>query len=334
MDFVIADKDRMELGFLPKDAELDLDLSEKTNNKDGCNDAELKVKENFLNVDFGNYIFLDGTEYGGRIMDLKRNTASATAVWYLDTWRRMLGQAVIEPPAGMAYLQVVNKDANTVISDILGGRFGDIFTVPKELSGIPISGQFDRYTTVLDGLTKILKSHRARLRIKSVQGDAGQAFWVQVEAVPVVDYSEEIEYSQDNRVNLNIRDYRRGINHLICLGKGELTERMVRHLYIQKDGSISYSKFYSGIDERTEVFEYPNAEDENELLEAGRERLKELANYKKMEMSVRDLDLDIGDVVAGRDRVTGMYMKKPIVKKVLKVKNGRTSISYKVKGEE
>lgn len=334
MDFIIADKERIEIGYLPKDAEMDLDLSEKTDNREGCNDAQVTVKADFENMVFGNYIFLHGTEYGGRVMDLKRNTASATAVWYVDTWRRMLGQAVIEPPVGMAYLQIVNKDANTVISEVINNRFGKIFAVPKQSSGIIISGKFDRYVSVLDGLTKLLKAHGAKLKIEAAQGVAGQTFCVNVEAVPIADYSEEIEYSQDNRVNLNIRDYRRGINHLICLGKGELTERMVRHLYIQEDGSIGSSRFYNGIDERTEVFEYPNAEDESELLKAGGERLKELANYKKLEMSVRDLELNIGDVVAGRDRVTGIYMKQPIVKKILKMKDGRTSVAYKVKGDD
>ena len=50
-------------------------------------------------------------------------------------------------------------------------------------------------------------------------------------------------------------------------------------------------------------------------------------------MSFRDLDLDIGDIVAGRDQVTGMYLAKPIINKVLKIKNGKETITYKVKGE-
>ena len=149
----------------------------------------------------------------------------------------------------------------------------------------------------------------------------------------MTDYSAEIEYSQDNKIDLTIRDNRRGINHLICLGTGELTERMVRHLYVQEDSSIGTEQYYAGLDERTAVYDYPNAEDENELLESGKEELKELASYQKLEMSVQDLDLNIGDIVAGRDRVTGAYLRQPIINKVLKIKNGKESISYKVKGE-
>ena len=44
MEFIIADADRMELGFLPGNAQLDLDLSRDADNKDGCNDAELTVE--------------------------------------------------------------------------------------------------------------------------------------------------------------------------------------------------------------------------------------------------------------------------------------------------
>ena len=51
-------------------------------------------------------------------------------------------------------------------------------------------------------------------------------------------------------------------------------------------------------------------------------------------MSVDDLDLYIGDVVAGRDRETGLYLAQRIVNKVLKIKKGKETISYKVKGDE
>ena len=331
MDFIIADEKRMELGFLSSSAELDVDLSYETNNKEGVNDGELTVKDD--PVTYGYYIFCPGTEYGGCIMDLKRKTSSDSKTWYFDTWRRMLGQSIIEPPAGEAYLNV-SGDANTVLKGLLLDRFGGFFIVPDELSGIEINSQFDRYTTLLDGVTKLFKAHGAKIRITAVQGGPGEPFEVQVEAVPINDFSEEIEYSQDNRVNLTLRDNRRGINHLICLGTGELTERMVRHLYVQKDGTIGNTKYYTGLDERTAVFDYPNAEEENELLESGKEKLASLMNYKKLEMSVEDLELDIGDIIGGRDRETGLYLAKPVVNKVLKIKNGRETVAYKVKGDD
>ena len=56
-----------------------------------------------------------------------------------------------------------------------------------------------------------------------------------------MDYSDYITYSQDYNIDFTIRDYRRGINHLICAGKGQNEERIVVHLYVQKDGSIGKS---------------------------------------------------------------------------------------------
>ena len=332
MDFIITDGNRLELGYLSSSAEIDLDLSYEADNKEGVNDSELTVEDD--QIEYGYYIFCQGTEYGGRILDLKRKTSSTSKTWYFDTWRRMLGQSIIEPPEGEAYHVIESMDANTMLKGLFSGRFGNFFTVPDYLSGIEVSGQFDRYTTLLDGVTKLLKAHGAKIKILAVQGGPGDAFHVQVEAVPVVDYSEEIEYSQDNRVNLTLRDNRRGINHLICLGSGELTERMVRHLYVQEDGSIGNTQYYFGIDERVATHDYPNAEDENELLESGKEKLESLRNYKKLDMSVDDLDLNIGDIVGGRDRETGLYLAKPVANKVLKIKKGKETITYKVKGDD
>lgn len=330
MDYMIADEKRMEICQLSLLAELDIDLSDRTDQKSGKNDGELVVEGD--PIGYGFYIFCPGTEYGGRILDLKRQTSSRSNVWYFDTWRRMLGQSVIEPPDGEAYRKV-EGEANEVLRELLSDHYGGFFVVPQKSSGIEVKGQFDRYTTLLDGVTKLLGAHDAKIKISAIQGGPGEAFYVQVEAVSIMDYSEEIEYSQDNKINLTIRDNRRGINHLICLGKGELTERMVRHLYVQEDGTIGTKQFYTGIDERTAVHDYPNAEDETELLESGKEKLEELKNYKKLEMSVKDLDLDIGDIVAGRDRETGTYLAQPITNKVFKIKNGKESITYKVKGD-
>lgn len=332
MEFIIADQDRMELGVLSASAALDIDLSRDADNTEGVNDGQLTVTA-AEGITYGMYIFSPGSEFGGRILDLKRSTASESLIWYFDTWRRMLGQVIIEPPSGQAY-KTASGDAHEVLSELLAGLYDGLFTVPEELSGIIVSGQFDRYTTLLDGANKLLEAFGARLQIRAVQGDTGEAFKVEVSAVPITDYSSEIEYSQDNKIDLTIRDYRRGINHLICLGTGELIERMVRHLYVQADGSIGIVRYYTGLDERTAVFDYPNAEDENELLESGKEKLQELASYQKLELSVSDeLDLAIGDIIAGRDRLTGLYLSKPIVNKVLKLKKGKETISYKVEGD-
>lgn len=331
MEFIVADQDRKEIGRLPEGCSIDLALMQDANQKDGHNDMEITVPGS-SQIQMGGYVFCPWTEYGGRVLDLSRVTSKADVVWMADCWRRMLGQQILMPPDGKAYL-TVEGDANDVIRSLLDDKDG-LFIIPDTASGISLSGQIDRHVSFLDGMTKILATRNARLQIRAVQGEPNEAFHVAVEAVPIVNYENEIEYSQDNRVTLTIRDNQRGINHLICLGSGELTERMVRHLYIQEDGSIGTVQYFAGIEKRSAIFDYPNAESESELINAGRKRLKELANYKRFEMSVQDLELDIGDIVACRDRLTDTYLAKPIIKKVLKVKGSRISIGYNVKGDD
>lgn len=329
MEFLIVDKDRMETGQLNVSKSLDLELG-------GTNDFEITLAaadNKSVGIDFGCYIFAPGTEYGGIIEDKDISTASNTVKWYGWTWRGLLDKSVIEPPAGLAY-RTVSGEVNKVIAEVLRGRYGGFFVASNEDTGVRISYQFRRYATVLGGLSAMLAEKNMRLRIWADQGGTGEPFRVMVGAVPIVDYSEEIEYSQDNKVNLSIRDYRRGINHLICLGQGELTERTVIHLYVQRDGTIGKKQCYKGFDERSAVYDYSAAEDEEDLESYGRQRLKELANYKKLSMTVQDLDLDIGDIVAGRDRETGTYISQPITGKILRIDGLKETIEYTVKGDE
>ena len=53
-------------------------------------------------------------------------------------------------------------------------------------------------------------------------------------------------------------------------------------------------------------------------------------NYKQFDMTVEDVDLNIGDIVSGRDYVTGILVQKPVARKILKLKKGKISIEYKL----
>ena len=44
-------------------------------------------------------------------------------------------------------------------------------------------------------------------------------------------------------------------------------------------------------------------------------------------------DLNIGDIVGGKDYLTGISLKKPIARKIWTVSSGREKISYKLEGE-
>lgn len=326
MEFIICSSDMMEQGQIPDTVSVDFDVGD-------TNDVEIICQKGLL--DFGMYLICPGTEYGALIEETDTWTNDTEEKWLGNAFRRFLQEFIIEPPVGQDY-KVVSGDAHDVMRQVLNGAYNGLFTVPEETSGINIeSYKFDRYTDALSGFTKMLLKKGARINIEIKQGGSNEPFSVVLSAVPIQNLSSEIEYSQDSKIAVNLKESRRGINHLICLGKGELKDRQVVHLYAQLDGSISQTrKYYTGLKERTAVYELSYAEDLNELIKGGTERLKELMSTKTMGMTVQDVDLQIGDIVAGRDYDTGLYLQKPVVQKIVKVESGDITVEYKVEGEE
>lgn len=331
LKYIIANESGEELGFIKNAINIDLDLGD-------TNDFEINLYANAWTEDMFNWryrIYIPDTEYGGLLETRKTSTAENAVTWAGYTWRGLLSKKIIQPPSGQTHL-TVNGEANTIIKSILGNRFGSLFVVDSETSGIRISSyKFDRYCTLLSGLEKMLATKGARLKIYYEQGDsAAMNGAVHLCAVKATDWSNELEYSQDGKLNFTTEDYRAGINHLICAGEGQGVERTVLHLYVQKNGSIGDIQYFKGLDERESLYSFTSAEDLEQLRKDGTERLKELMNYKMLEATIDNIDIDIGDIVGGRDRITGMSLQKPVVNKILKTQDGKTEIEYKLKGED
>ena len=325
MEFIIANANKMEERELPDSFSVDFDIGD-------TNDVEITCPRGSLA--FGMYLICPGTEYGALIEESDSWTNSATETWRGNAFRKFLQQYVIEPPSGQDY-RTVSGDAHDVFRQIIGSVYDGLFTIPEEKSGIDVGiYKFDRYTDALTGFTKMLKRVNARVNIEIKQGDANEPFSVVLSAVPIQNLSSEIEYSQDSKIAINMSESRRGINHLICLGKGELKNRQVVHLYVQLDGSISQKKYYTGLNERTAVYDYSNAESIEDLTTKGKEQLVSLMGKKVMAMSVQDVDVQIGDIIGGRDYEKQIYLQKPVVQKIVKIEQGDLSIEYKVEGEE
>ncbi len=325
MEFIVCDAEKNELMALPKSAEMDWDIG-------GTNDVQITCEKGLL--DFGTYVICPGTEYGALLEEVNTNTSEMTERWLGNSFRCFLQQIIIEPPAGEDY-RIVSGDAYEVMRQLISGKLDGMFQIPDENSGIDIGTyQFDRYTDALAGLTKMLKRVSARLNIEIRQGGANEPFRVELSAVPIQNLAEEIEYSEDSKISVSLSESRRGINHLICLGKGDLKDRQVLHLYAQLDGSISEDQYYTGLEERTAVYDYSNVESLEELKKGGIEKLQSLMNSKSMGMNVQDVDMQIGDIISGRSYESGLKLQKPIVQKIIKVSGGIAETEYKVEGEE
>lgn len=297
------------------------------------NDFEIVVSADEWQNDFqfGCRIYEPNTENGGIIGVVKSDTADNTITLKGYTWRGLLAKKIIEPPNGADY-KTVKGDLHTVMTKIVQNAFSSVIRCSEIPSGITISYQFERYTDMLTGLSKMLLTKRHKLKIKYVQQEKGAAGFVELSAVPIFDYSEKIELSQDSKLNFIFENYKNTVNHLIALGKGELKNRKVIHLYLQSNGTIGTTQFYKGIDEIVEIYE--NANSENLEIDAIN-HFEELIKLTSFSMNIEslDIDVDIGDIVGGRDYITGFSIKKPLVGKIITLQNGYKTNEFKLEGE-
>ena len=312
-----------------QDCSLDMELN------DGERDFEVTVSaEDYDNsMHYGCRIFASDTEYGGILGKLISSTSDNAITWQGYTWRGMLANKVIVPPDGQDYY-TVSGELNTILRDLIEPRFSGVFVVPEIDTGITVTNwQFDRFCTLLDGISKMLKSVGYRIDIKYNEGEPNGVGWVEVQAVQIIDYTSEIELSQDSKLNFRATDKRNGVNHLIIGGNGELQDRNIIHLYVQEDGSIGKTQYYTGIDE-VEYFYENTSTESTDVEKAGTDKLKELMDYKAFDMDIEALGIDvaIGDIVGGRDHITGISMGVPVGNIVLTVTDGKVSKEYKLEG--
>lgn len=325
---ILANENLRELGAI-KDENVTVDL-----NGDRTFSVQIARSNWRPELTFSSLIYIMGTEYGGIVGEVLTDTTLDYVELKGLTWRGRMAKKIIQPPTGSDY-KVVSGELHTVMKSLIEPEFDGLFVVSQEDTGISVNNyQFDRYCTLYDGLVKMLKSkwYRLQLSFRREQGEPGYLF---IEAVPIVDYSNRIELSRDCQLNYTMDDKRDGINHLIVTGKGELQDRNVLHLYVQEDGSIGTQQYYTGLQEIAEVYENTSAETD-ELWSKSEERLQEFMNKKTFRMDVAKLGLDIGigDIVGGRDYLTGMYMAKPVENIVYELIDDVESRTYKLEGED
>lgn len=321
MDLIYTNQNREDIGVL-QDFSLDLAFGS------GENDFELTVSRENNVAQAGCYIYIQGTEYGGIIDAVKSDTGTAEVTYSGRTWHGILNSKILEPDSGQAYL-TVSGDANTVLATLivrmgLGALFQALFTP----SGITVkSYQFDRYVSGYNGILKMLKTVGAKLRI--VHNGTN----VVVSAVPVTDYTQD--GVSDDQTALTVLKTKNKVNHLICLGTGELADRMVIHLYADAAGNISRTQTFTGLEEYTAVYDYSNVESEDDLVAGGTERFKELLQQDQLDVNFPESDdiYSVGDIVGATDNVTGISIAVPVTKKIVKIEGDLVSVTIETNTE-
>lgn len=321
MDLILATSDGQEECVLTYD--FDIELGDKSDFQLNASYASWKN-----NLKIGKRVYIPGTEYGGIIKYISSATNTGNIFLKGYTWRGYLAHRFIRPASGQDYY-IASGELNTIIGNLVNIPGFIVSTID---TGITLSYQFNRYVSVLEGLEAMLRSVGYRLDLKYQQTQAGG--YVYVQAVKAGVYGDSVEYSQDSLIDFSSTDDQMGINHLICLGTGELKNRLVIDLYADASGNISQIKSITGIDEIVDTFDNSGAELQT-LIESGTNRLKELLSKKSFIAAIKKVETEmyIGDIITGQDYITGNKVTKPIAKKIVKRSNGVISIDYKIEGE-
>lgn len=283
------------------------------------------LRSEWKNIEEDSRIYIPDTEYGGLYKHLETSTNLGEIAAGGYTWRGMLQNRIIEPPAGQDYA-TEDGELNAVIGARVSAAFPGLFVGSSESTGVYARYQHKRYTTMYQGIKDFLMSVGYKPKIAYNQ-DLKK---VVLSAVPIVDYSSRIEYSSDMNADYQMTLESTGVNHLICLGQGELRDRVVVHLYMDKAGNISQTQTQFGADEVALVYDYAGASRED-LIQGGTQQLQQKAKTNQFHIELKSSkEVDIGDIVGGRDYITGKKMTAPITTKIVTWRDGFQNIEYKL----
>lgn len=315
MDLIYCNENKEELGVL-KDYSFDLAFGS------GENDFELTMPlvNNICNEDY--HIYVDGTEFGGIIDKIMIDTAAKQIKYCGRTYHGIIDNKIIRPNNGQNYY-TVSGDANTIISTLISRLgLGSLFVADTNSSVNISSYQFTRYVSAYEGIRKMLDSVGYKLSMVHENG------MVKLSAKPIVNYDDE--GLDSDRISFQITKEFNKVNHLVCLGQGELANRTVVDLYLDRNGNITTSKVFTGIEEIEKKFDYPNAESTEDLTKSGKEKLLEY-NADAVDISLDEtFNFDIGDRITATDINTGITVNKAIVKKIVTIKKNIYKVEYKV----
>jgi len=296
----------------------DFDIT--TNTENPTNDFEITMKlpkspndlywtENGIST----IVYVEGTEFGGEIKGADINIRDNTITYTGRTWRGTLSQYIIEPPSGQDYLIVSGNLADSL--RLL--PMNPIIDVQNtEYSGN--SYQFDRYIPTFEGIDGLLTAAQENLRTILVYDDGS----VKLSIVEARDLTNLIEISQDynDKVSLSIKRDHNTPKHLICLGRGELHDRQVVHLYADENWNVSTTPIAGAYP--VDTYDYSSSD----ALEAdGRKQYAKLiADHEQIDVSIDNLDIQLSDIIAAKDFLTGETVTAEITSIVWKcINNGR-----------
>lgn len=271
----------------------------------------------------GQYVYIDGTEYGG-IVDESTYDAGREPTGLVTctgrTWHGILAAKRIMPEGD--HLRVSGKVGDVLASLVAKMGLDGLFSA--EPGGASVSYTFERFCDGYGGIRAMLKASGMKPTMRFANGR------VALSAAPIVDYANKVD---SDLLDFTITSVHRCVNHLVCAGIGELEDRAVIHFYSDGSGNVSHTQTFFGVDEICALYDYSNA-DEEKLEEEGRKKLQEYQTQGSVEVDAHDdIDVDVGDVISARDNAHGRTVSATVVKKIVQVSRGVATYKYEVGSE-
>lgn len=273
----------------------------------------------------GQFVFIDGTEYGG-VIDQASYDAGREATDSIlcrgRTWHGILAGKRLLPDSGSGYLSVSGKAGDVLASLIARMGLSGLFTAASDDSAVSFT--FERFCDGYSGLKALAKANGRKVAMRRKGGK------VEISLPPVVDYANKVD---SDLLSFTLTSVHRCVNHLVCAGTGELENRAVIHFYADAAGNVSHTQSLFGVDEISALYDYSNA-DADKLEEEGRKKLQEYQTQGSVEVEAHDdIDVDVGDVISARDNAHGRTVSAAVVKKIVQVSRGVATYSYEVGSE-
>ncbi|WP_302319612.1 hypothetical protein, partial [Gordonibacter pamelaeae] len=270
-------------------------------------------------------VYMEGTEFGGIVDEIgveAKRPRRKRAVYRGRTWHGLLAGKIVCPDAGRTHYRIRGEANAALLALVHRVGLGDLFTASSANSGITLDHQVrfaDAYTAALGAL----RASGAKL---AVSWDGDRAV---LSAAPAKDWSAADELDTD-RLGFDMAKCYRPVNHLVCVGEGELTDRAEVHFFADAEGNVSQTQTLFGVDERAAKYDYTNADAET-LAEEGRKKLEELQNEDTCDADVAEgYSYDVGDVVGAYDAETGIFVSAPVVGKAATVDRHGARESYMI----
>ena len=297
---IYTDQERNDIGYLNSFA---LDLE---NGKDNDFELVLPLSE-FSKLRPDCFIYCESNpQYGGRIDSYNPVAASNVVKFNGRTWRGVFSQKIL--------LSNVSYASYSVLSDIIQhtinlSDFNDSFVPTENNATIGTANQIGIYTTPLSALETIFGFIGCR---PSFVYDASVKK-IKIGAEAIVDYSSQ-EFG--GKVNLDININSKPINHVVAI----TNSGAVKHRYLRYDGTQSATvQDYKG---SAEIMHYMTVSgtDESEIQEAMAEVINNsVAAATTCAVTLSSFSADIGDIVGGRDKITGVFAAATVTSKILKM---------------